>query len=117
MGTEHDRRIDYVEFPSDDLERTKAFYGAVFGWTFTDWGPEYVSFEDGRLTGGFRKAVAVTPGGPLVVVYAAELEQIEAAVKQHGGSIVKEAFSFPGGRRFHFSDPSGNVLAVWTESA
>jgi uncharacterized protein len=112
---EHDKRIDYIEFPSTDLAATKAFYAAVFGWTFTDWGPDYVSFEDGRLGGGFHPADSVAAGGPLVILYATDLEAVEAGVREHGGSIVRDTFSFPGGRRFHFADPSGNVLAVWSE--
>lgn len=112
---EQDKRIDYVEFPTSDVERTKSFYAAVFGWKFTDWGPDYTSFEDGRLTGGFRKADSVAPGDTLVVVYALDLSQAEAEVKANGATIVKPPFSFPGGRRFHFADPSGNVLAVWSD--
>lgn len=112
---EHDKRIDYVEFPSTDLGATKTFYAAVFGWAFTDWGPDYASFEDGRLGGGFHAAGTVEGGGPLVVVYALDLEAAAARVREHGGSIVRETFSFPGGRRFHFADPSGNVLAVWSD--
>lgn len=112
---EHDKRIDYVEFPSTDLAATKAFYSAVFGWSFTEWGPDYLSFEDGRLSGGFRAAGNAEAGGPLVVLYATDLEAVEASVREHGGAIVREVFSFPGGRRFHFADPSGNVLAVWSE--
>ncbi len=112
---EHDGRIDYVEFLATDIERAKTFYSSVFGWSFTDWGPEYTSFADGRLSGGFRKAESVEPGGPLVVIYATDLSEVEAAVETHGGSMVRETFSFPGGRRFHFADPSGNVLAVWSD--
>jgi predicted enzyme related to lactoylglutathione lyase len=111
----NDRRIDYIEFPATDVAQTKAFYTGVFGWKFTDYGPDYASFEDGRLTGGFAKVDRVTRGGPLVVMYAADLAATEAAVKASGGKIVKETFSFPGGRRFHFSDPCGNELAVWSE--
>lgn len=115
---QHDRRVDYVEFASTDLEATKAFYSAVFGWRFTDWGPDYVSFEDGRLTGGFTTAESVeTGGGALVVIYAVDLESILAAVREQGGTIVREPFTFPGGRRFHFKDPAGNELAVWSDHA
>ena len=115
MGQEeHDRRIDYVELATTDTGASKSFYSAVFGWSMEDWGPDYTSFADGRLTGGFRKVDAVAKGGgPLVVIYALDLEAVEAAVRTHGGEIVKEIFSFPGGRRFHFTDPSGNELAVW----
>jgi hypothetical protein len=116
MGQEeHDKRIDYIELPTTDIEAAKAFYSAVFGWRMQDWGPDYASFEDGRVTGGFRKEDQVVPGGPLVVMYAVDLEAIEAAVRANGGEIVQEIFSFPGGRRFHFTDPSGNELAVWSE--
>ncbi len=116
MGQEeHDLRIDYIEFPATDLEATKRFYGGAFGWRFTDWGPDYVSFEDGRLTGGFRRSARAEPRGALVVLYALDLEAAAAAVRAHGGDIVKEIFSFPGGRRFHFADPGGNVLAVWSD--
>jgi len=111
----NDRRVDYLEFPATDIAATKAFYSKVFGWKFTDYGPDYVSFEDGRLSGGFRAAPSVARGGCLVVIYAANLEAIEAEVKAAGRPIVKPIFSFPGGRRFHFTDPNGNELAVWSE--
>lgn len=111
----HDRRIDYIEFAVLDIEEAKSFYSEVFGWSFTDYGPDYTSFADGRLAGGFFSAESVTPGGPLVVVYAVDLEALEKAVVASGGTIVKEIFEFPGGRRFHFRDPSGYVLAVWSE--
>lgn len=112
---QHDRRIDYIEFLATDIEATKTFYAAVFGWTFTDYGPEYTSFEDGRLAGGFALAPQVPAGGPLVVLYAVDLEATQAKVTEHGGRIVREIFEFPGGRRFHFADPSGNELAVWSD--
>jgi uncharacterized protein len=108
-------RIDYIEFPATDVAKTKAFYQQVFGWKFTDYGPDYTSFEDGRLSGGFTKEGKVVRGGPLVVLYASDLAATEKKVRDAGGIIVKEAFSFPGGRRFHFTDPSGNELAVWSE--
>ena len=113
--SEQDRRIDYVEFATTDITETKRFYSDVFGWVFTDYGPDYTSFSDGRLNGGFTRADDVAPGGPLIVLYATDLEAIEGSIKKHGGSITKETFEFPGGRRFHFSDPSGNELAVWTD--
>ena len=113
--TSNDRRIDYIEFPATDVAAAKAFYARVFGWKFTDYGPDYTSFEDGRLAGGFWKNDVVGKGGPLVVIYAVDLAGMEAEVKAAGGVIVKDAFSFPGGRRFHFTDPSGNELAVWSE--
>ncbi len=87
----------------------------MFGWTFEDYGPDYASFHDGRLAGGFRKEARVPRGGPLVVLYAADLAAMEAKVRQAGGKIARPTFEFPGGRRFHFTDPSGNELAVWTD--
>jgi predicted enzyme related to lactoylglutathione lyase len=114
-NTEHDRRIDYIEFSVKSIADTKRFYGAAFGWTFEDYGPDYASFADGRLSGGFQTATQVRTGGPLVVIYAADLEALEKRVKQGGGTIVRPIFSFPGGRRFHFTDPSGNELAVWSD--
>ncbi|MGC9949536.1 MAG: VOC family protein [Bryobacteraceae bacterium] len=116
MGNQsNEGRVDYIEFPATDIGKTKAFYTGVFGWKFTDYGPDYTSFEDGRLAGGFWKKDAVTAGGPLVVIYAAGLEAMQAKVAVAGGTVVKEIFSFPGGRRFHFADPSGNELAVWSD--
>ena len=115
MAAEHDRRIDYLEFDATDLPATKQFYADVFGWKFQDYGPAYAAFEDGRLTGGFRQADAVVRGSVLVVLYAVDLEGVEKAVVAAGGKIVKDIFSFPGGRRFHFADPSGNELAVWSD--
>ena len=112
---EHDRRVDYIEFTAANLERTKQFYADVFGWEFTDYGPEYTSFHDGRLAGGFRAAAQVTAGGPLIVLYATDLEAVEGSIRERGGRIVRETFEFPGGRRFHFTDPSGNELAVWSD--
>jgi len=110
-----DGKIDYVEMPGGaGLAATKAFYQAAFGWSFTDWGPDYASFNEG-LDGGFwTDAEAV--GKPLVILYAHDLEAMESKVKAAGGAVVREIFSFPGGRRFHFRDPGGNELAVWSET-
>ncbi len=112
---EQDRRIDYVEFSATDIGAVKRFYADVFGWEFEDYGPDYTAFRDGRMNGGFAKVEQVAAGGPLVVIYAIDLEALRAAVKAAGGAITKEIFSFPGGRRFQFRDPSGNELAVWTD--
>ena len=112
---EQNRRIDYVEFLTTNMSDTKRFYSGVFGWEFTDYGPDYTSFNDGRLGGGFAVASEVAAGGPLIVIYASNLGNIEAGIKEHGGRIVRETFEFPGGRRFHFKDPAGNELAVWSE--
>jgi len=113
--SEQDRRIDYVEFSVTDIEAAKSFYSAVFGWSFTDYGPEYASFHDGRLGGGFQQVARVERGGPLVVLYSTDLEDVEAKIESNGGRIVRETFDFPGGRRFHFTDPAGNELAVWSD--
>ena len=112
---EHNHQMDYIEFPATDIEATKRFYQAVFGWKFTDYGPEYTSFHDGRLGGGFTMAEKPVKGGVLVVLYATTLEDTHAKVIAAGGTIVAETFEFPGGRRFHFADPNGNELAVWGE--
>lgn len=112
---EQDLRIDYVEFEAIDMTATKQFYSEVFGWQFRDYDSGYTSFSDGRLRGGFAKADEVKTGGPLVVIYTSSLEAMQAAVKKAGGTITKEIFSFPGGRRFQFTDPNGNQLAVWSD--
>jgi len=112
----HNKGVDYVEFAAPDFGPVKAFYGAVFGWDFTDYGPDYCAFEDGRLAGGFRKG-GPQNGSTLVVLYAVDLEACEAAVKAAGGTVTEPIFSFPGGRRFHFTDPVGNALAVWGQPA
>jgi predicted enzyme related to lactoylglutathione lyase len=109
------RRVDYIEFLTTDVEKTKKFFAGVFGWEFTDYGPTYTSFTDGRLGGGFEKTETVTTGGPVVVLYSTELDATKVSVGEHGGKIVRETFDFPGGRRFHFADPSGNELAVWSD--
>ena len=112
---DNNNRIDYIEFPATDIAATKQFYAATFGWAFTDWGPDYVSFEDGRTNGGFAKVGSIPGNGALVILYARDLAKAEAAVVKNGGTITKPPFEFPGGRRFHFVDPNGNELAVWSE--
>jgi len=112
---DHDHRIDYIEMSATNIAATKKFYVDAFGWKFTDYGPEYTSFADGRLAGGFTKATTVQRGGPLIVIFAVDLADAEKRVRAAGGSITKPVFSFPGGRRFHFTDPSGNELAVWSD--
>jgi predicted enzyme related to lactoylglutathione lyase len=114
--TDHDLRVDYVEFGATDIKGTRRFYERVFGWQFEDYGPDYTSFRDGRLSGGFTRDAPVRPANPLIVIYAARLEEVEAKIRSEGGRIVRPAYEFPGGRRFHFTDPSGNELAVWTEA-
>src|SRR5262245_3009778 len=111
-----DGQIDYIEFPATDIAATKRFYRDVFERKFTDYGPDYTSFEDGRIGGGFTTDSNVSKNsGPLVVLHASDLEAMESKVKSAGGRIVKPIFSFPGGRRFHFSDPNGNELAIWSD--
>jgi uncharacterized protein len=108
-------RIDYIEFPATDLDATKRFYQDVFGWVFTDYGPDYTSFADGRIAGGFTKEMQVRPLGPLVVIYAEDLAATQSKIKAAQGIIVKPTFEFPGGKRFHFTDPNGNELSVWSD--
>lgn len=113
-----DAQIDYIEFPANDLNQTKEFYQSVFGWKFTDYGEDYCSFEDGRLSGGFFQSDLCSQsqsGAVLVVIYADNLEATQQRVLEAGGSLTKETFSFPGGRRFHFRDRCGNELAVWSD--
>ncbi len=115
MGTRgNDKQIDNIEFNVADIERSKVFYGSVFGWTFTDYGPTYCEFSDGRLTGGFTTGEPGRPGGPLVIVYGEDLAATQARVEAAGGTISKAVFSFPGGRRFQFLDLDGYELAVWS---
>ncbi len=110
-----DGKIDYVELPGGDLGSTRRFYEAAFGWRFMDYGPTYAAFEGAGLDGGLQGDAAEAPAKPLVILYAADLDAMEAKVRAAGGVIVRPTFSFPGGRRFHFRDPSGNELAVWSE--
>lgn len=112
--TDPDRCIDYIEFGVSDIARVKAFYGEAFGWTFTDYGPDYCEFSDGRMKGGFDAGRPPAPGGPLVVLYGDDLADLQARIEAAGGRIIKPVFAFPGGRRFHFSDPEGYELAVWS---
>lgn len=113
----NDRKIDYIEFNVADIAAAKAFYGNAFGWSFTDYGPSYCEFNDGRLTGGFTNIQPPRPGGgPLVILYADKLEEALEKVEQAGGKIVKPITAFPGGRRFHFLDKDAYELAVWSKT-
>lgn len=109
-------KIDYIELPAGNLPDVKAFYQAAFGWGFTDYGPTYAGFEQAGLDGGFQAEPADAPAKPLVILYATDLEAMEAKVKAAGGTVTVPIYGFPGGRRFHFKDPSGNELAVWSEA-
>ena len=109
--------INYIEFPLINRNETKRFYGAVFGWNFTDWGPDYISFSGAGVEGGFNGSddTGVSPPGVLVVLYADDLGAKLRAVEDAGGTIAKPIYGFPGGKRFHFHDPNGTELAVWSE--
>ena len=111
-------KINYLEFPSKDIEATKAFFKAVFGWSFVDFGPEYVAFLDEGLDGGFFKSdlsSSTNSGSALIVFFSDSLEQTQLKIENAGGSIIKPIFLFPGGCRFHFGDPNGNEFAVWSD--
>jgi predicted enzyme related to lactoylglutathione lyase len=112
----NDRKINYIEFTSADVERSKQFYASAFGWSFVDYGPDYASFSaaSAGIDGGFMRGNP-NPGSPLVVLYAGDLAATEAAIVAAGGTITVPVFEFPGGKRFHFSDGAGNTLAVWSE--
>lgn len=112
-------KLNYVEFAGNDLTATKAFFTAVFDWDFTDYGPEYTAFSDQGLNGGFYKAPASSQsanGGALLIFYSADIKATLDKVANNGGIIVRPIFEFPGGCRFHFTEPSGNEFAVWSET-
>ncbi len=110
--------INYIEFKALDLEAVKAFYHNCFGWNFTDYGPTYTAFssKESGIDGGFERSEKETGHGALVVLYHKNLEHIQTVVQENGGRISVEIFSFPGGRRFHFIDPEGNELAIWSDN-
>ena len=109
--------INYIEFPMKDADATKRFYERAFGWRFTDWGPDYISFVGAEVEGGFNREDGVEPTAPgaLIILYTNDLEKKLEDVKAAGGDIARAIYSFPGGRRFHLRDPNGNELAVWSE--
>ena len=106
-------RIDYNELPVTDMEASKAFYAMAFGWTFTDYGPGYASFDNAGLDGGLRLEPEAWPTGALIILKAEDIEAAEARVEAAGAAVFDRQ-NFPGGRRFHFKDPNGNELAVWS---
>lgn len=111
-------KLNYVEFPCTSIPKTKAFFEQAFGWSFVDYGPDYTSFANQGLDGGFftsELSARTKAGSALLVLYSAHLEETLARVQAAGGVIVRPIFSFPGGRRFHFTEPSGNEFAVWSE--
>jgi len=118
MSMNEHEKINYVEFPAKDMAATKAFFTAVFGWSFTDYGPEYTAFSNQGIDGGFFKSSLTATsdnGSALIVFYSENLEQTLAKITHAGGTIIKPIFKFPGGRRFHFCDPNPNEYAVWSD--
>lgn len=112
-----DRKIDYVELPASDFDVTEQFYSTVFGWSFTDYGSQYRAFSDGSMEGGVYRSELQSrteTGAALIILFANDLEATRDRITAHGGSICKDIFPFPGGRRFQFHDPHGNELAVWS---
>jgi predicted enzyme related to lactoylglutathione lyase len=108
-------RIDYIEIPVTDINKTRDFFAALYGWEFQEWGPDYFSFNDGRLDGGLRRAEEPAPAtGVLIVFYSIDLERDLARVQELGATISQPVFEFPGGRRFHFVDPAGTEFAMWS---
>jgi predicted enzyme related to lactoylglutathione lyase len=115
--TKHNK-INYIEIPTKNMAATKTFFTEVFAWPFVDYGPDYCSFSGQGVDGGFFKSdlvVSTNNGSPLIVLYSKGLELTQENIEQAGGKIIKPIFSFPGGRRFHFTDPNGNEFAVWSE--
>lgn len=116
--THTDKSINYVEFPLTNSQATQQLYKTVFGWEFKQWGPNYLSFSGAGVDGGFNgeDKTPVQAPGVLIVLYAADLQKAHAAVSAAGAKIVRNTYAFPGGMRFHFTDPNGNELAVWSEA-
>ena len=120
MEEQYHHHITYIEFPTTSIKQSKEFFSAIFGWSFTDYGPDYTSFSDegAGVAGGFfsiDQSPAKTPEATLVVLYSSDLKATQQAIIDAGGNISKETFSYPGGRRFHFIEPGGNELSVWSE--
>ena len=107
--------IDYVEFKTTNIQEIKDFYSSIFSWVFTDYGPTYTAFAGSGLAGGFELTTAPIINGALIVLYHDNLNDVQSKILKAGGKIVVPTFEFPGGKRFHFLDPSGNELAVWVE--
>lgn len=107
--------INYVELPGGDLTVAKSFYASAFGWGFTDYGPSYAAFDGAGLDGGLAAGDAASSSTPLVILKTDALEDALARVEAAGGELTVPIFEFPGGRRFHFRDPAGNELGVWSE--
>jgi predicted enzyme related to lactoylglutathione lyase len=113
-----DLKVDYLELPGGNFDALETFYSSVFDRKFTDYGPEYRAFTDGKIDGGFYASQLqsrVENGSALVILYAVNLQAVLDKVVAAGGEINRDIFPFPGGQRFHFYDPHGNELAVWSE--
>lgn len=109
--------VNYIEFPLINYEETKTFYQSVLGWEFQDWGPDYMAFSGAGIDLGFGRGVLPSKSsGVLVVLKSDNLELALATIRDAGCQVNKEIFEFPGGRRFHFEDPNGNELAVWSDA-
>jgi len=107
--------INYIELKTNSIDSSKSFYSKVFKWKFKDFGGDYSSFSGSGIRGGFQRIDGAVTNGTLVVLYHKNLNKVEKRVLDAGGVISCEIFSFPGGRRFHFIDPAGNELAVWSD--
>ncbi|MBP1326319.1 putative enzyme related to lactoylglutathione lyase [Leucobacter exalbidus] len=115
--SQHRRVFDYIELGAPDIAAAKRFYAEAFGWAFTDYGPGYAGIQDpagGGEVGGLDAGTTPTAGGPLVLLYAEDLDSTVAAVVAAGGTITNGTYAFPGGRRAHFRDVAGNELGVWS---
>ncbi|GAB3585538.1 VOC family protein [Amycolatopsis endophytica] len=117
--THQHHAIDYIELTVTDMSAAQQFYGEAFGWTFTDYGPGYAGIRNplggaAPEVGGLAAGTPPGQGGPLVLLYSADLDRSVEAVRAAGGQVVHGPYDFPGGRRFHFTDPSGNELGVWS---
>ena len=111
-------KINYIEIPVKDIKETKSFFTKVFSWSFIDYGEEYCSISNSGIDAGFYKSdltMSQNTGSALVVLYSNDLKETQAKIEQNGGEITKAIFSFPGGRRFHFTDLNNNEYAVWSK--
>ena len=122
MRSKEHEKINYIEFPSKDLDTTKAFFRQAFAWQFTDYGLDYSAFkaDDAGIEGGFYSSdlsASTYSGSALIVFYSKNLSETLHKIEAAGGTIVRACFEFPGGHRFHFTDPSGNEFAAWSDKA
>lgn len=111
-------KINYVEFPSRYIDKTKRFFMKAFGWEFQDFGPEYSAFSNQGIDGGFFQSELCSTtnnGAALIVFFSDDLENTLSKIENAGGKIIQPIFPFPGGRRFHFQEPGGNELAAWSD--